>query len=393
MSVVIERGDCLETMRSYAELGIEVDAIVTDPPYHLTSIVRRFGKQGSAPAKSDGATGVFARASAGFMGKEWDGGDIAFRPETWELALRVLKPGGHLLAFGAARGYHRMAVAIEDAGFEVRDCIMWLYGTGFPKSHAVDRLLERMGREEAPAWEGWGTALKPAYEPIVVARKPLVGTVAENILAHGTGALNVDGCRIPHASADDLAKSLSKNPGRSDHVTSGVYGGGRPQQSVNLEGRWPANVIHDGSGEVLEAFERYGERGASAPVKGTEPSAASAGIVTGKRARVPGVFHDDSGTAARFFYSAKASSSERVGKHPTQKPLALMRYLVRLVTPPGGIVLDPFAGSGTTGEAAILEGFSAVLCEREEEYLADIEARIARAKAAIGEASSAAIRF
>ena len=161
-------GDCIEEMQRLIDEGVQVDSVVTDPPYHLTSIVKRFGKDNSAPAKY-GTDGAYARASKGFMGKEWDGGDIAFRPETWELALKLLKPGGHLLAFSASRNYHRMAVAIEDAGFEIRDQLMWLYGSGFPKSHNLG--------------DGWGTALKPAHEPIVMARKPISEkSIADNMM-------------------------------------------------------------------------------------------------------------------------------------------------------------------------------------------------------------------
>ena len=176
---MIINGDCIEEMQKLIDNGKQVDSVVTDPPYHLTSIVERFGKEGSAPAKDK--DGAFQRQSVGFMGKEWDGGDIAFRSDTWKLAYDLLKPGGHLLAFSASRNYHRMAVAIEDAGFEIRDQIMWIYGSGFPKSLNVG--------------DGWGTALKPAHEPIVMSRKPLEGTNKQNIEKYGTGGINIDGCR------------------------------------------------------------------------------------------------------------------------------------------------------------------------------------------------------
>ena len=236
---MLVNGDCLEEVQKLVDKGIQVDSIVTDPPYHLTSIVERFGKEGSAPAKDK--DGAFQRQSKGFMGKEWDGGDIAFRKETWELFMKVLKPGGHLLAFSASRTYHRMAVAVEDAGFEIRDQIMWLYGSGFPKSlnlgKSVDKKLgnERIKTgqtkthsnkgmpqaEERTAigagafgqeveeeitvgtseWEGWGTALKPAHEPIVLARKPLSeNSIVANVLKHKTGGIHIDACRIEYAN-------------------------------------------------------------------------------------------------------------------------------------------------------------------------------------------------
>ena len=320
-------GDCIEKMGEIADNVI--DAVVTDPPYHLSSIVKRFGKPDSAPAKSNGATVVYRRASTGFMGKEWDGGDIAFRPETWAEVLRVLKPGGHLVAFNHSRTWHRMTCAIEDAGFEIRDSVMWIYGSGFPKSHNVGKKLDE--------WQGWGTALKPAFEPIVIARKPLIGTVAANVLEHGVGAINIDGCRV---ETNDVVMNHGRKPtenGWDPRMSGGQEVGQTEGQKL---GRWPANIIHDGSDEVLEAFAKYAD-------------------------------------AARFFYCAKASKKDRAGsKHPTVKPVALIQYLCRLVTPPGGIILDPFAGSGTTGEACRLEGFDSLLIEREDEYVADIKCRL-----------------
>lgn len=372
-------GDCRESM---AALPAEsVDAVVCDPPYHLTSIVERFGKEDAAPAKSDGPTGVYARASRGFMGQTWDGGDVAFRPETWREVLRVLKPGGHLLAFSGTRTYHRMTVAIEDAGFEIRDQIMWVYGSGFPKSHDVSKAIDKaagaerevtgrvtsitgqrvspssaikrdtgIGRESAqvnietlPAtddarrWSGWGTALKPAHEPICLARKPLVGTVAANVLRHGTGAINVDGCRV----GDDVMVNM---PGSTNPRIAMGNNWRTDAQPTTAIGRWPANFIHDGSEEAT----------------------------------------DDLRDAARFFYTAKASSEDRDemlgdvphNMHPTVKPTDLMRYLVRMVTPPGGTVLDPFTGSGSTGRAAMLEGMRFIGCELSPEYAEIARARI-----------------
>ena len=317
--------DCLEAMQKLIDDGVQVDSIVTDPPYHLTSIVDRFGKKGSSPAKH-GTDGAFARASKGFMGKEWDGGDIAFRKETWELTLKLLKPGGHLLAFSASRNYHRMAVAIEDAGFEIRDQLMWLYGSGFPKSHNLG--------------DGWGTALKPAHEPIVMARKPLSEkSIADNILKHGTGGINIDGSRVEG-------------------------------------GRFPANIMHDGSEEVVSGFPEANSARIGNPnnPKRGGNSEPLWGMSDGRET------HDyrDSGSSARFFYCPKVPKSERGedNTHPTVKPQELMKYLCRLVTPNGGTVLDPFMGSGSTGMAAKDEGFEFIGIEREKEYFEIAEKRI-----------------
>lgn len=377
MSVVLHQGDCLDVMRG---MGAEsVDSIVTDPPYHLTSIVKRFGSDGAAPARSDGATGVYKRASTGFMGKRWDGGDIAYDPATWAEALRVLKPGGHLAAFGGSRGYHRMACAIEDAGFEIRDSLMWLYGTGFPKSHDVAKGIEKalgVGRPEADEWEGFGTALKPAFEPIVLARKPLSEkSVAANVLRWRTGALNIDGCRVGSevrkAAYTSFAPCHGNALGAAGTAEARRGTQGEPKEYI---GRWPANVVHDGSDEVVAAFPTTTARGHHPKSRGkggigNDGHTGQSGLVE----RHAG----DSGSAARFFYSAKASKADRAGsKHPTVKPVALMQWLCRLVTPPGGVVLDPFAGSGTTGAAAVAEGFKAVLIEREDEYAGDIRRRL-----------------
>lgn len=326
-------GDCTERLRDIPDNSL--DSCVTDPPYHLTT-VKRFGKPGSAPPKAN-VTGYYSRASAGFLGKEWDGGDISFRPELWAEVYRVLKPGAFLLAFSGTRTHHRMVCAIEDAGFDIRDCIFWCYGKGFPKSHDISKSIDkRFGSEEAQKWQGWGTTLKPAVEPICVARKPPEGTNAENVMKWGTGALNIDGCRIEdkHIPKRTIPK---KNFSWEEHTREITYW--RPSQ----HGRFPANLIHDGSEEVTALFPQTG----------------------------------NTGSAARFFYCTKAGKKDRAGsKHPTVKPIKLLRYLVRLVTPPSGTVLDPFAGTGTLAEAALLEGFSPVLIEREEEYQADIVHRL-----------------
>ena len=521
---MILKGNCLDTLKTLPDCS--VDSIVTDPPYEL-----------------------------GFMGKSWDNSGIAYNQDLWAECLRVLKPGGHLLAFSGSRTYHRMVVAIEDSGFEIRDQIMYLYGSGFPKSldvskaidkgsgenlqrqlrftewmrstgitakqideatgthmgghylsensqptiatanlfdklryllpevpEEIERLVaERTGIEwtayknrevvgtkpsslggtvgagernqeyidyhknkivditapatpEAQQWDGWGTALKPAHEPIVVARKPLIGTVAQNVLTYGTGAINIDESRVGTSGEnfDDLkGRPITKLATRREGETDEEYRSRvleSPSQQKALAklkelGRWPANVIHDGSDEVLAGFPN------TAPSrKGKPRGTAKKGLFANSEFNKVGTEHNDSGSAARFFksapideadtqsfiYCAKASKSERnagleglpqqtggkatgrvdgsaglsspragAGRtggsaniHPTVKPLALMRYLVRLVTPPNGIVLDPFLGSGTTACAAILEGFEWIGCEMTEDYWPIIEARV-----------------
>jgi site-specific DNA-methyltransferase (adenine-specific) len=358
MTVRVITGDGRDVLPTLGEAS--VDACVTDPPYGLA-----------------------------FMGKNWDHGVPG--ATFWTAVARVLKPGAHLLAFGGTRTFHRLTCAIEDAGFEIRDCIMWVYGSGFPKSH------------NGP-WGG--TALKPAWEPIIVARKPPQGTVAANVEKHGTGALNIDECRIeteearPERDARNF-RNLSSN---------GIYGDGLNGSRATGEttlGRWPANLIHDGSEEVLAAFpDAPGQQG---DVKGTEPSAPAKNTYgTYGRSPAPNL-RGDSGSAARFFYCAKADRADRDdglghrgkrpllwssgeqspgtfqsantdrsahNRHPTVKPTDLMRYLCRLVTPLGGTILDPFAGSGSTGRGAVAEGFNFIGIELEAEYAEIAEARI-----------------
>lgn len=448
--VILYGGDCRDVLKSLPDNSI--DSVVTDPPYALVSIVKRFGKAGAAPAKGNDA---YMRASAGFMGKEWDTGEVAFSEEFWTEVLRVLKPGGHLAAFGASRGYHRMACAIEDAGFEVRDSIInvidpespvvkfmrslndeqlgafmrclddaefggtlaWMYGSGFPKSQNVAKFIDREkgvegskiangaavkrmipgadqnkdgwikddGREFVPhtyqpgseggqRFNGFGTALKPAFEPIVLARKPLSeGTVAANVLRWGTGALNIDGCRVgsegggTHCNRRDANGKCQGHPDRRGTAFGLTYHG---PESTGAEGRWPANVVHDGSDEVVGAF----------PV--TESGSRSAGEYGGMGYGGAGAWEmpavdGDAGSASRFFYTAKADADDRIGsKHPTVKPVDLMQWITRLITPPGGTVLDPFAGTGTTGEAAFREGMKAVLIERDSEYQECVKRRM-----------------
>lgn len=412
MSVTVLHGDARDAV-SMLLADSSIDSVVTDPPYALVSIAKRFGADDAAPAKG----GVYARAAAGFMGKRWDTGETAFDPAFWADVLRVLKPGGHVVAFGGTRTYHRLAVAIEDAGFEIRDQIGWLYGTGFPKSHDVSKGIDRAAgaereavaegapvkrmipgadqnakgswikndsrvyvpRETAPAtdaaraWQGWGTALKPAWEPIVLARKPLIGTVVENVLAHGTGAINVDGCRVEGQGNRTFLERSAGNRSRENYRT------GTARQSTPSDlGRWPANIAHDGSDEVIAAFPNA--RGQIAAASSSSDTRQTQNVYGEMRRGndSPTQPRDAGGSAARFFYSAKASKADRHdSKHPTVKPVDLKRWLCRLVTPPGGTVLDPFAGSGTTGAACLLEGFKAILIEREDEYVADIRRRLA----------------
>jgi site-specific DNA-methyltransferase (adenine-specific) len=301
------------------------------------------------------------------MGKRWDASGIAYDTTLWAECLRVLKPGGHLIAFGGTRTYHRMTVAIEDAGFEIRDSILWLYATGFPKSHNLDG-----------DWKGWGTALKPAHEPAVLARKPLTGTVADNVLTWGTGALNIDGSRVGSSGGTQWVSDGAKGD-------DGQFGGGIKDgkiASINA-GRWPANVILDEhAAEALDAQSGHSVSKATPRHNGEFKSFSK-----GKNYAHTAHGHDDSGGASRFFYIAKASraereagldapAGERANHHPTVKPITLMRHLVRLVTPKGGVVLDPFMGSGSTGCAAILEGMRFVGIDITAEYVDIAERRI-----------------
>ena len=380
-------GDCLEVMRILPDCS--VDAVVTDPPYGLA-----------------------------FMGKRWDY-DVP-SVEIWAECLRVLKPGGHLLAFAGTRTQHRMAVRIEDAGFEIRDLIAWVYGSGFPKSLDVSKAIDKaagfqrdripggqgganniLGARkcgeaisgeaisgeaisgEAGQWSGWGTALKPALEPITVARKSFTGTVASCVLEHGTGALNVDGCRIAH---NEECRMMAPSQANIDNPSEKHRQAGRREAVLELKpgGRWPANLIHDGSDEVVRLFPQT-TGGSSGPRVATrERSKGWCNPSPGDGVAAIDSY-GDTGSAARFFYTAKASRDDRSNgnTHPTVKPTDLMRYLCRLVTPPGGVVLDPFMGSGSTGKAAMLEGFEFIGIEREVQYHAIAERRI-RSAAATG---------
>jgi len=417
----VHLGDCREVMKAMEPESI--DSIVSDPPYGLS-----------------------------FMGKGWDHGVPGV--EFWEAALRVAKPGAHLLAFGGTRTFHRLTVAIEDAGWDIRDCVMWVYAQGFPKSHDVSKAIDReagaerevVGRRKhsaapgtaefgqaqcseyvysAPAtdaarqWSGWGTALKPAYEPIIVARKPLRGTVAGNVLEWGTGGINVDGCRVGfHGEADKAAAAAAAaqracQDQNKNRTAYGEFNNGPASLQPYLDGmdkgRWPANLIHDGSDEVVGLFPQQ-TSGANPTRRNVAKFQNAYGEFAGQE-ECTAVRGADSGSAARFFYCAKASkrdrdegcegmpvvdcgtyaqdewtrqnmggfAQKRRNHHPTVKPTDLMRYLCRLVTPPDGLVFDPFTGSGSTGKAAMLEGFRFVGAELSPEYIEIARARIGHA--------------
>jgi site-specific DNA-methyltransferase (adenine-specific) len=343
------------------------------------------------------------------MGKRWDY-DVPSEA-IWRECLRVLKPGGHLLAFAGTRTQHRMAVRIEDAGFEIRDMIAWVYGSGFPKSLDVSKAIDKAAGAErevigpnlnsrpnmvrveasvlaprvdapltAPAteaarqWAGWGTALKPALEPITVARKPLIGTVAENVLAHGTGALNVDGCRVAHGDDVDLsAVQRTSQNGRPEAWRMNKAQNGREIQTYKTAGRWPANLIHDGSEEVVGLLNDAARFFYCAKASKRDRDEGCEGMEARARKAYSGPVTSD----PRMTHEQQRLPSRN--HHPTVKPTDLMRYLCRLVTPPGGIVLDPFMGSGSTGKAAMLEGFDFIGIERDPEYVKIAEARIGAA--------------
>ena len=439
----LHNGDCLDILKMMIEDEVFVDSIVTDPPYHLNSIVERFGKDNSAPAQY-GTDGAFKRASTGFMGKEWDGGDIAFRQETWELCLKVLKPGGHLLAFSASRNYHRMAVAIEDAGFEIRDQVMWLYGSGFPKSMNIGKTLDKkLGNERESLgtkikkagdmrsgnydkggdyddieleitkgnseWEGWGTALKPAHEPLVLARKPLSEkSVVDNVLKHRTGGINIDECRVegndakyPDTNPDfrDQGRQSKENMGidklsfgQTENVkrkkvvrksrdengvwtndNSGMKAEGSEYADADPRGRFPSNVMHDGSGSIKELFEDKSKYFYCAKTSKAERNQGLDNFIKKNK-----VFNGQSPNASKDMKGVeqKFTTKPSANVHPTVKPIKLMKYLCRLITPKGGTILDPFMGSGSTGMAAKEENFDFIGIEKEEEYFNIATARI-----------------
>jgi DNA modification methylase len=408
----IINSDCIEAMKQMADNS--VDAIVTDPPYEL-----------------------------GFMGKSWDSTGIAFNVEVWKEALRVLKPGANLIAFSGSRTYHRMAVAIEDAGFEIRDQIMWVYGSGFPKSMDISKAIDKtagaerkvIGKnpndraqnsdidfnakgngfitvpttEAAKQWEGWGTALKPAHEPMVLARKPVEGTVANNVLTYGVGGLNIDASRVGSGSGETKTVQYPDMRGNNYNNASGTV-----EYTVTDQGRFPANFIHDGSDEVVALFPE--SKGMATQKSGSNINIYGGNALYESSTTFPEIRQgfNDSGSAARFFYCAKTSKADRnegldgfptkqkifngqndtssdyvegsvenkfttqpsPNHHPTVKPTELMRYLCKLVTPPNGVILDPFMGSGSTGKGAVKEGFDFIGIDQSSEYCEIARARI-----------------
>ena len=407
----IYKGDCLERLKEVPDSS--VDSVVCDPPYHLTSIVERYSSENAAPA-GFGTDGAFARASRGFMGKEWDGGDIAFRVDVWRECLRVLKPGGHLIAFGGSRTVHRIACAIEDAGFEIRDMISWLYFSGFPKSHNISKAIDRAAgvdrpviaeapqsgakfnmtqqlmdnggfndpdrqsyeitaavTEDAKRAEGLGTALKPAQEPAILARKPLARgmSIAENWKRYGTGALRIEDCRFAYGDPcwvgpqNNHEKQWNIQKTNNLSAKGGSYVQSKKRDKCDLTtyiprgGRWPANIY-----QCPKPSRAEKENGLEAlnPIQGFEAVDRKEGSAGLNNPRA----------------GAGRTASEIRNSHPTVKPVKLMRWLIRLVTPKHGIVLDPFTGSGTTGVAACLEGVNFIGCELTPEYWPIIEGRI-----------------
>jgi len=387
--MLLLNGDCIQEMQKLIDDGVQVDSVVTDPPYHLTSITQRYGKEGSASCTDK--DGLYTRVNTGFMGKKWDGGDIAFRKETWELCFKLLKPGGHLLAFSGSRTYHRMAVAVEDAGFEIRDQIMWIYGSGFPKSMNIGK--------------GWGTSLKPAHEPIVMARKPLSEkSVVNNVLKHGTGGINIDDCRTENSDAkypdtnpdfrdqgkqskentgiDKLSFGQTQNVKRKKVVrksrgedgvwtneNSGMKAEGSEFADADPRGRFPANVIHDGLEESWARYFYCAKTSKSERNQGLDNfDTKRVGMSNGAQSKGDGYDKGQGIGLNRVI--------ERKNTHPTVKPLKLMKYLCRLVTPKDGTVLDPFMGSGSTGMAAKDESFDFIGIEKEKEYYDIANSRI-----------------
>jgi DNA modification methylase len=422
-TVTVHHGDCLDVLATLPPAS--VDAVVTDPPYGLEFMGKEWDKFGTdtshgyreKPRITTRPNAVSGYSSTGNQGVNSFQAGRPFQAwcELWATeCLRVLKPGGHLLAFGGTRTSHRLTCAVEDAGFEIRDSIAWLYGSGFPKSLDVSKAIDKAAGVErevlrprlyemtdgggysgnlntskprsesaevtAPAtdaartWQGWGTALKPAHEPVVVARKPLVGTVAGNVLAHGTGALNVDGCRV----GKDTVMTHVRPYG---YQKSGERWDKRPNEDIPHAGRWPANVVLDES-QAAALDQQSGEAPPSSRTAGRDYTARDGIDGHVRECNVCGTRAINSGatelTCGHHDHRWVDNPRPEYVAHPTVKPLALMRWLVRLVTPPGGVVLEPFAGSGATVEACILEGFKCVAIEREADYLPLILQRIHR---------------
>lgn len=385
-SVTLHPGDNRESLRRLIDQGVRVHSVVTDPPYGLVSIEKRFGKTGAAAAKTDGNDGSFSRLSAGFMGKTWDGTGIERDPEFWKLILDILLPGGFCFAFSGARTGHWQACAMESAGFIMHPMHIWAYGSGFPKAKDVAKeVLKQQDHpyidDEADAWEGWkfGTqSQKPAAEPIYLAQKPISEkTYLANIRKHGVGAVNIDGCRVPLDPISDAnqLRIMNRNQ-RTEDMNGQAWGmsknGGGIAQVIRQDGRYPSNLLHDGSPEVIDLFPKDSQGSLD---KKVIPACHEVDLTTAPQV-------DYSGSTARFFnafpsddcpaviYHPKAGKLDRGGSvHPTVKPVGLLRHLIRHITPPGGVVLDPFAGSGTTAVAAQLEGVECILMEAEGDYI------------------------
>ena len=412
----LHNGDCLNILKMMIEDEVFVDSIVTDPPYEL-----------------------------GFMGRSWDSTGIAFQKETWELCFKVLKPGGHLLAFSGSRTYHRMAVAIEDAGFEIRDQVMWLYGSGFPKSMNVGKIVDKklrgvgVGKSDPKSplhgtkrqkidgsnakhdmsplyktqnveyeyehdiskqWDGWGTALKPAHEPLVLARKPLSEkSIADNVLKWGTGGINIDECRVEgndakypdsnpvmnsgkyaqneNAKRKTVVRKSRDENGVWTNDNSGMKAEGSKYADADPRGRFPANVMHDGNDSIKELFEDKSRYFYCAKTSKTERNQGLDNLPTKKASSMPGRRNADDMKDSKIDNDVTGRFvTEKKNIHPTVKPIKLMKYLCRLITPKGGTVLDPFMGSGSTGMAAKEENFDFVGIEKEEEYFNIASARI-----------------
>jgi site-specific DNA-methyltransferase (adenine-specific) len=424
-------GDNRESLRRLIDDGVRVHSVVTDPPYGLVSVVKRFGGKNAAPAKY-GTDGAFARASRGFMHLNWDGTGIERDPEFWKLIYDILLPGGFVFAFSGSRTGHWQACAMETAGFVMHPMHGWVTHQGFPKAHDAAKAIDKMlgaeggfvpegnpvkrlipgadviatgdwaktngrmyqpgeyqpGSPEAQAWDGWayGTqSQKPALEPIYLGQKPFSEkTGAANLLKHGVGAFNIDGCRVP--TSDALGGgAYAQNPTERKQMwgdeAKKAWKRGGAGDFVQPEGRWPANLILDGSPEVVDLFPE-------SSVTGKRSERSKSAIVDGTNwlpNNHESAEYADSGSAARFYHNfppdpiichPKAGKADRAGgTHPTVKPIALMQYLIRHITPPGGTVLDPFAGSGTTGEAAKREGFNCILMEAEPKYVEFLNSR------------------
>ncbi len=341
--------DCIAAMCALADDGVKVHSVVTDPPYCLDSIRNRFGKENSAPAQH-GNDGAFSRASKGFLGKEWDN-DIAFQTDVWQACYELLHDGGHVLAFSATRNYHHMAVAIERAGFEIRNMIGWIYGTGFPKGKDLG--------------DGWNTALKPALEPICLARKPFSTSAKANHAENGCGGYNIDDCRLTTSDENRTARSVTYNKDVASrltkHGTANFKSGVEVMQDKDgwQNGRYPANIIHDGS--LDSEYSNY--------FYCAKPSAQEKHISMS--------YESTRNYTDWTQYIEKVNDSNAKGNtHPTVKPIALMEYLIKLITPEHGIVIDPFMGSGTTGIAAVKNFYDFIGIEKESEYFAIAEKRI-----------------